>query len=183
MSSANSKNKKVSALVADLKSGNQEKILGAIKSLQAHGDVSVLEPMVEILLQEKDSKIGQTIINFLSDLKDSGSAEIMIEIIKNDKFIPLRKELLTTVWSSKVDYSYYLAEFVAMAVDGDFMEALDCLTILENLEGPFEERHILEAQLHLKDYLENRESTNDQKAQIMSEIALLIKDFDQDLEA
>jgi len=182
MSASNTKNKKITALVADLRSGNKDKILGAIKSLQAHGDVSVLEPMAEILLVENGNKIGNEIIEFLSDLKDSASAPVMIEILKDDRFREIRKELLSTIWSSKVDYSYFLAEFVEMAVEGDFMEALDCLTILENLEGPFEERHILEAQLHLRDYIESSEKKDDQKAQIMSEIAILIKDFDQELE-
>ena len=182
MSVSNAKNKKITALLADLRSGNKDKILGAIKSLQAHGDVSVLEPMAEILLVEKGNKIGNEIIEFLSDLKDTESAPVMIEILKQDRFREIRKELLSTIWSSKVDYSYFLPEFVDMAVEGDFMEALDCLTILENLEGPFEERHILEAQLHLRDYIESSEKKDDQKAQFMSEIAILIKDFDQEME-
>jgi hypothetical protein len=70
-----------------------------------------------------------------------------------------------------------LPEFVEIAVDGDFMEALDCLTILENMEGPFEERQILEAQLHLKDYLEDTAPKEQQKAKIMSEITLWLKDL------
>jgi hypothetical protein len=45
------------------------------------------------------------------------------------------------------------------------------------MEGPFEERHILESQLHLKDYLEDSAPKNPQKAQIMSEIALIVKDY------
>jgi hypothetical protein len=45
------------------------------------------------------------------------------------------------------------------------------------MESAFEERHILEAQLHLKDYMENPSPKDPKKAQIMSEIALLLKDF------
>ena len=69
-------------------------------------------------------------------------------------------------------------EFVEIEVDGNFMEALECLTIIENLEGTLEERHILESQLHLSDYVKDTDPKDPQKAQIMSEIALLIKDFD-----
>ena len=36
-------------------------------------------------------------------------------------------------------YSTHVADFVKAAVGGNFMVALECLTILENLEGPFEE--------------------------------------------
>jgi hypothetical protein len=101
----------------------------------------------------------------------------MIELVKDTHFIGIRSVLLSTLWNSKLDYSYYLPEFVEIACEGDFMEALECLTIIENMESAFEERHILEAQLHLKDYMENPSPKDPKKAQIMSEIALLLKDF------
>lgn len=57
---------------------------------------------------------------------------------------------------------------------------MNILTIIENLEGPFEESDILEAQLHLKEYLELG-AKDDQKAILISEIALLIKNFNEEL--
>jgi hypothetical protein len=73
-----------------------------------------------------------------------------------------------------------LAEFVEIASEGDYLEALECLTIIENLDGPFEEADILEAQLHLKEYLESTTKT-DEKSILMSEIALLIKNMNEEL--
>jgi len=102
----------------------------------------------------------------------------MIEIVKDSNYLSIRQELLSTMWNNKLDYTYFLPEFVEIAVEGSFMEALECLTIIENLEGPFEERHILESQLHLKEYINDKSPKDPQKAQIMSEIALLIKDYD-----
>ena len=84
--------------------------------------------------------------------------------------------------NTKVDFSDYLDEFVQIAVEGNFMETLDCLTIIENLEGPFMEENILEAQLHLKSYLEQPGSKDEQKAQLLSEIALLLKDINRNLQ-
>ena len=94
--------------------------------------------------------------------------------------LSIRQILLSTIWNSRLDYSLYLAEFVEMAVEGDYLEALECLTIIENLEGTFEESDILEAQLHLKEYLELGVK-DDQKAILISEIALLIKNFNEEL--
>ena len=57
------------------------------------------------------------------------------------------------------------------------MIALECLTILENLKGPFEEHQLLEAQLHLREYiLSDRTMEDDQKTTIISEIALFVKE-------
>jgi hypothetical protein len=176
---AKQQSRKVKQLILDLESGNSVKISAALKLLQVNGTISVLTPLANLLLHPIDEKNKQEILEFFSTLNDSNAVDAMIELIKNDAFLPIRQELLSTMWNSKLDYSYYLPEFVEIAADGNFMEALECLTVIENMEGPFEERHILESQLHLKDYLEDTAPKDPQKAQIMSEIALIIKDFDQ----
>jgi Mg/Co/Ni transporter MgtE len=172
-------NQKIAQLVSDLNSGNENKMSAALKALQTNGDISILAPVSSLLMQDLSEKMQHEVLEFLSILNDSRAADVMIELIKDQNYGDVRRELLSTLWNSKLDYSYYLPEFVAIAVDGDFMEALECLTIIENLEGPFEERHILESQLHLKDYLEDTAPKDPQKAQIMSEIALIVKDFNE----
>lgn len=169
---------KIRQLIDDLSSGNELKISTAIKSLETNGDASVLEPMVSILLSDISSKNKAEVLEFLASLKDSSAIDEIMRLIADEKYLPIRKELLASIWNSKLDYSYFLPEFVEIACEGDFMEALECLTIIENLQNKFEERHILESKLHLKDYFENEEEKEPKKAQIISEIAILIKDFD-----
>ena len=173
---------KVSRLLEDLNSGNDSKFNSAIKSLQVHGDVTALQPIVELLFQDNLSYSNKSaLIELLSTLNIPDGPEEMIRLIKEDKFIAIRPVLLGTIWNSKLDYSYYLADFVEIAIDGNYLDALECLTIIENLEGPFEERHILEAQLFLRDYLESDgKSKDERKAILISEIAILLKDFDLD---
>jgi hypothetical protein len=57
------------------------------------------------------------------------------------------------------------------------MESVECLTILENLEGPFEEEQLMEAQVILSGLKDQKFDL--QKSAIISEIALLIKSFIQ----
>lgn len=180
MSGTNKQQKlKIKQLLEDLKTGNELKITAALKALQINGDASILSSLADLLMTDLSGKNKQETLGFLSSLNDSSGIDGMIELIKEPKYLPIRQELLSTIWNNKLDYSYYLPEFVEIAADGNFMEALECLTIIENLEGPFEERHILESQLHLKDYLEDTSPKDPQKSQIMSEIALILKDFDQ----
>jgi hypothetical protein len=168
---------KVKLLIDELNSGNQSKISASIKALQANGDISILEPMVRLLSSDISEKIKSEIIEFLSSLKDTDSVDEIMRILKDSVNIQIRGKVLATIWNSPLNYSYYLADFVEIAVEGDFMEALECLTIIENLEGPFEERYVLESQLHLQDYVKDTNPKDPKKAQIMSEIAVLIKDF------
>lgn len=170
-------NQKIQKLINDLQSGDVKKIGQTLKLLKSEGSVDALRPLADLLIRSKDETIQQDVIAFLSDLNVSSAVDELMNLLKDENLLSIRQQLLTTIWNSKLDYSYYLPEFVEIAVDGDFMEALECLTIIENMEGPFEERHILESQLHLKDYLEDSAPKDPQKAQIMSEIALIIKDY------
>ncbi len=173
---------KVKQLIEDLNSGKDAKISSALKSLQVNGDISVIRPIVELLKTELTYQMEQEILEFLADVKVSKAAEEMISILKDDHFSDQRQKVLTTIWNSKIDYTEYIAEFVEIACEGNFLEALDCLTIIENMEGPFEEHHILECQLHLRDYMEDTDPKDPQKAQIMSEIALLLKGYDLEID-
>lgn len=169
--------KKLKAILEDLNSGDVKKATKALKSLETHGDSSVIPALAECLLREPSAQIEQEILELFSSLKDSSAAVEVMDIIADPTFLPIRQKILTTIWNTKVDFSDYIDEFVEIAVEGDFMEALDCLTIIENLEGPFMEENILECQLHLKNFLESDAPRDEQKLHILSEIALKIKEI------
>lgn len=177
----NSKNK-LKHLVQDLKSQNEKKIIDALKSLQVNGDSTVILPLLETLRENISNKVNDEIILFLGDLKDTSVKAEIINTLRDDNFASIRKGILTSIWQCKIDYSDFVSDFVAIACEGTFEEAFDCLTIIENLEGPIEERHILESQLHLKEYLEDNSPKDPQKSHILSDIALLIKGFDSDID-
>ncbi len=178
MGNTEKKKNVLKTLLDDLNSGNISKIKKALKSLQINGNVHVIKPLVDVLKSKVSPEVDVEIVNFLSDLKDTSVKEELISILNDEEYLDVRHQLLTSIWNCKIDYSEFIAEFVAIACDGNFMETFECLTILENLEGPFEERHILECQLHLKEYIESNSATDNQKAQVMSDIASLIKSFD-----
>lgn len=171
-------NQKIKQLLADLNSGSSTKISAALKSLQVNGDVSIIRTLVELLKSELSHQTEAEILVFLGDLKATNSKEEIMSILKDESFLLQRQKVLSTIWNCTIDYSEYIAEFVELACEGNFMEALECLTILENLEGPFQESHIFECQLHLKEYSENNSEKDPQKAQMMSEIAILVRSFD-----
>lgn len=173
---------RIKQILTDLEGGDEKKISKALKSLEANGNASVIKPLAEKLLEGVSEKNQKEIVELLSSLKDTSVTAEMMDVIEDEQFLPIRQILLTTVWNTKVDFSDYLDEFVLIAVNGNFMETLDCLTIIENMEGPFMEENVLESQLHLKSYLENNDNKDAQKAELLSEIALLIKDINQHLQ-
>jgi hypothetical protein len=173
---------KINRLLEDLESGNDTKFNAAIKALQVHGDIATIEPLVQLLLNDNLTPSNRSaLIELLSTLNLSDAPDEIMRIVKDDNYLNVRPILLSSIWNSKLDYSYFLSDFVEIAVEGDYLDTLECLTIIENLEGPFEERHILEAQLFLRDFIESEgKIKDDRKAVLISEIAILLKDFDLD---
>lgn len=176
------KDVKLKQIMLDLATDDVKKISKAIKALEANGDPSVIKPLAEKLLSGVSEKNQKEILELFSSFKDTSITAEMMDLIEDTHFLPIRQLLLSTIWNTKVDFSDYIDEFVQIAAEGNFMETLDCLTIIENLEGPFMEENILEAQLHLKSYMEKPGAKDEQKAQLLSEIALLLKDFNQNLQ-
>jgi len=174
---------KVAQLLADISTGNPAKIINALDALQVYGDETVIEPLIRTLSGEVDQNGAAEIVEFLSSLKSTAAVAKIMEVVHNPEFAQQRQLILSTIWNSPLNYSDYLADFIALAVRGNFMETLECLTILENLDGPFEESAILESQLHLKEYLEGMHPKDGQKDQLISEIALLLKDMDRSVDA
>lgn len=173
------KDKKIQSIIGDLVSGNEQKFTGAINALQSLGSGSLIPELAKLLRADLTGKNRNELVELFNDLKDTDAIPFMMDVVKDDNNADIRQVLLTTIWSSKLDYSQYLPDFVSIATEGDFMEALECLTIIENLEGPFSEQLILESQLHLRDYVQDNSPKDPQKAQIMSEIALFIKDLNE----
>jgi hypothetical protein len=176
------KENKINVILQDLHSDDSKKVSKAIKSLEAHGDVSFIKPLAQRLLDGVSEQNKSEIVELLSSLKDTSVTADMMDIIDDEKFLPIRQTILSTIWNTKVDFSDYIDDFVEIAVKGDFMESLDCLTIIENLEGPFMEENILEAQLHLKGYMEDSAPKDEKKAQMLSEIAIVLKDINENLQ-
>ncbi len=118
----------IKKLLEDIQTGDATKIAAALKLLQVNGDITVLRPLAELLMTDIVETSKYEIISFLGDLKVSAAADEIMDLIKDEQLLPVRQALLTSIWNSKVDYSYFIADFVEIACEGDFMEALECFT-------------------------------------------------------
>ncbi|MCT4560846.1 MAG: hypothetical protein N4A41_05655 [Crocinitomicaceae bacterium] len=175
--------KKTQTLLTKLESKEEKTVLQTIKILEGEGNEHVIKPMFDLYKTTSSEKVKMALEDFFNKLSDSSSMLPMVELMRNEDNPTYRKMLIGACWQSKVDFTPYLADFVAMATSGDFFEAFECLTVIENLDGPFEETQILEAQLYLKEYLEKDKGKVEQRDQMISEIALLLKGFDADIDA
>lgn len=173
---------KLTEAMKQFEQGSPTEGLTALKVMEQQGDISIL-PILFNKLRACDQVLEKAILGFLADIQKPEAVQVMVNFLGEDKDAVLRQKLLTTIWNSKLSYDHHLPFFVMLASTGDFMQALECLTIIENMQGPFEEHQLLEAQLLLKEYVEETKSEDVQKRQIMSEIAWFIKEQNDGIDA
>lgn len=172
---------KIKAILKDINTGEEKKIIDGLKALKVNGDDNVIAPIIDVWKKGVSPKAEKEIIAFIGDIKSSSSAQSIMDVLLDDDYQDVHMPLLTTIWNSKVDYSEYIVDFVSIAVHNDFMVALECLTIIENMEGPFEEHHILDAEIILREFAENHnenKTEDEKKVAMILEISNLLKTFD-----
>ncbi|MFM6934900.1 MAG: hypothetical protein ACKOXP_05615 [Flavobacteriales bacterium] len=173
---------KLQEAIKQFQSGTETEVLSALKIFEQQGDTSIL-PVVFEKLRRCELPVEKAILTFLADIQKPEASSIIIDFLGEEKDAVLRQKVLTSIWNSKLSYDDQLPFFVMLASTGDFMQALECLTIIENMQGPFAEHELLEAQLLLKEYVEESKDENEQKRQIMSEIAWFIKEQNEGIDA
>jgi hypothetical protein len=124
--------KKVKVFAEILKKDNTLLIIEAIELLRLE---KPLEGVVGLLTayydQSDEFLIRKTISGFLNDIKDqSVCAEIIKEIRKNWKADTISM-LVSSCWQSGLDYSNYSLDLVKLFLIGDYVTAIECLTVIE----------------------------------------------------
>lgn len=170
------KDKKIKTLILDLRPGDINRQLAAIKSLKVHGDHTVVIPFLDVLLNEDDDRIQIEIVDALNTVKLSAVPAIIAKALVEEKYAPLRQILLSSVWNSGLDYKPYIKDIITATIQGDLLEAIECITIIENIEGELTEEQIMDAQLVLNEYLASNMSDNSQRMDLLREIALLLQE-------
>jgi len=165
-------------LLADLTSGNPKTASAAITALHVHGDSSMIPTLLEAWNSGLNEKNEEELRELLVGLKDSSAVEPLMEVFRNSDDNPLRRKLMNVFWNSKLDFSEYLSDFVVFAIDGDFMDCLETLTVIENFEFNSPESAVLESQLLLKEFFGKEEAIEERKLQLLQDIALIVKDFE-----
>ncbi len=173
--STKTKTTKPSAALGDLKSAKSDKILAALKSFHTTGNASIVLPILELWKNNPSVEIEKEIEFLLISLKDSSTIQPLMEAYRNDDFRVIKRNLTVVFWNSKLDFSQYLSDFVLFAIEGDFQDTFEALTLIEQFETGLSESTIMESQLLLKEYFGSNENRSEQKDLLLADIALFLK--------
>lgn len=132
----------IQAQLKDLQADNAKTVIAAIEKLREIGDESVIVPIINTLVNHPLEDVKNAASHFLFDLKDAKVLPTLIREIQNPDNKEYQRILVSACWESSMNCSAYLPFFVDLAIISDYMVCLECLTVIENMEGPFELQEI-----------------------------------------
>lgn len=169
---------KEKTLIQQLKSPKENEVLSAIKSIKTHGTIHSVEPLLICWNKSTSQAIDDEIQNVFSSLKISNSQPIVLEKLSDDAFQKIRQPLLNALWQSGIEYADHIPVLTEIAVKGNYMEVFEVITVIENLEGPFDETSLMDAIWIIKN---NKEKVDASAKPMIDELEKLLNKLNNQL--
>lgn len=169
----NTQQKVINQIKADLASDNSSIVSKALVKTKAKGNEELIAPLVE-LYKTTDNKLKQEVKNIFSELKNKDCVDFLLPHLMQDNQ-EVKELILFSMWSSGIDMTDYIVELIEYSCDGEFMVILEALTVLENLEGPFNDEDLFQASTIIQEKI--YESKDDKKKELLQSMSNVIQGF------
>lgn len=104
-------------------------------------DSMSIDTLIALLTNKADRQIK---LDALKELKSEAGKEILLKAIAVTESIDTRKVLVAACWEAGLDFSKYVSFFVQLAIISDLEICLDSLTIIEDMQGPFDNKVLID---------------------------------------
>ncbi|MUP38246.1 BTB/POZ domain-containing protein [Labilibaculum euxinus] len=121
------------SIILGLSSLDNKVVLDSINQLREEGKPEDITPLLDLMISNSNKEIQSAIHNFLADLKNQDSDKIIIEAIADEKYLTIRKILISICWETSIDFSKYISTFVDLLIVSDFETSFEAFTVIENL--------------------------------------------------
>ena len=169
----NTQQKVINQIKADLASDNSSIVSKALVKTKAKGNEELIAPLVE-LYKTTDNKLKQEVKNIFSELKNKDCVDFLLPHLMQDNQ-EVKELILSSMWSSGIDMIDYIVELIEYSCDGEFMVILEALTVLENLEGPFNDEDLFQASTIIQEKIYESEDNN--KKELLQSMSNVIQGF------
>ena len=139
----------------DLTSSNPQKVKAALKRAKKNGDATWILPLLEAFASRSDDGLKEEMGALLSTLKLSVAEDIFLETLARQEMKHIHADVLGFLWSCGFTCEGRLARVVAAACEGDFRQAMEGTTLVEQVETATHERDVLEAQVITSEALQD----------------------------
>ena len=152
----------INQLKEDLSSSNDSVIKKALTKTRAKGNEQLIDPLIELYTKTENQKIKEEIKSIFSELKNKDILDFLLHHL-SEGTNEVKELILFSIWSSGIDMTDHIPELIEASCSGNYMVILEALTVLENLEGPFNEDDLFQANTLLQQYLYESEDSKEKE--------------------
>jgi hypothetical protein len=139
----------------------------------SHLNESKISTLISLLTDPSNRDIKE---ETLITLKKEKGGELLLGAIASPKSENKKHLLVAACWESEINFSKYLPFFILLALNDDYLISLEAITTIENMEGPFDEKHLSEG---IKKVKEKLKTLTTEKAVIMNDLVMTLEGFQQ----
>lgn len=124
--------KKNKELADILNKDNNTEIAQAIELLRQEKPFEGAIGLLTAFYNKTDNfSVRKSIAGFMNDLKDQAASKEVIEQIRKKWKSDTISMLVSSCWQSGLNYSDYTLDLVRVFLEGDYVTAIECLTVIE----------------------------------------------------
>ncbi|HRW62012.1 MAG TPA: hypothetical protein P5132_00920 [Bacteroidales bacterium] len=121
-------------IIKNIKSGNKDLILEALKVVEQNGNSEILKHMLILYKETTVDVLREKIIKILDNLKNQDCAPVLAESIHNTSSKEELFYLVSACWKNGLNYHDYLEIFVNIFIVSDFNLAFEAFTVIDNMD-------------------------------------------------
>ena len=170
---------KQKAIVGSLKSMGDEQVISLIHDFRENGELYIITPLLEMIYSKRSLTLKETILEFISDIKDQNAVDIIASTIQNNIKDKNTTGILSACWQSNLDFSKHLPIFLDILCNCDYQASFEAFTIIENSVGNIDKKSL---DLYITSIESKLKSTPIEKKSLLTETIVMLESFKRNSE-
>lgn len=114
-------------------------------------------------MNETDNEeIINNVVDIYRGIKDQAAVPFLIEVLENSQSFGNRSSIVAACWESGLKFDSHLSFFVDLAIRENYLVALECTTLIENMGNDIPETELMTNISKIKQNLEPGEDKKDE---------------------
>ena len=162
----------------DFFSSDERVVMAALSTCQDIGDHTAILPLLSLYADTSSPLVREKVADMLSNLKVSQTEEHFMDALADPEFAEIRKDILGFMWNSGLQPVEQLSRLVQIATESGYEEVVECLSLVESMEGPFPEDEVEQSGYLLRDWIS--QNRDDSRLALMAEFLKVVESLPVD---
>lgn len=97
--------------------------------------------LVNLLTEPANKEYRRDVLTALRE-NQQNAIPILIEAIRTHRELENLHLLIAACWEAELNFSNYLPFFIQLSIEESYLPAMEAMTVIENMQGPFDKQEV-----------------------------------------